>query len=147
MHCRTRHTARAVCQRKASSVNINLHSCDRIDHGECIRTARFRCTRHLRDVGDIRGKLHDDRLLCMAFHLFCDFFDHLRILSERNTALLYIRAGNIDLEQIYRLVGEAFHHINVFLRRMSADIDDDLRVIFFEKRNVSVNEQINARIL
>ena len=30
---------------------------------------------------------------------------------------------------------------------MSADIDDDLRVIFFEERNVSVNEQINARIL
>lgn len=79
----------------------------------------------------------------MAFHLFCDFFDHLRILSERNTAFLYIRAGNIDLEQIYRLVGKPLHHINVFFRRMSADIDDDFRVIFLRNgMSLSMNRSM-----
>ena len=83
----------------------------------------------------------------MPLDLSRDRLDCLRILSERDAAAFYIRAGNIDLEHIYRLLRQALYRLTIFLRRMSADIYDDFRVVLLQKRDVPLAEQVDTRIL
>ena len=83
----------------------------------------------------------------MPFDLARNILDHLRILTERDTALLDIRAGNIDLEQIHRLIRKPLHNLYVLTRRMTADIDNDLRVVLLQERNVPFDKEIDARVL
>ena len=53
------------------------------------------------------------------------------ILSNGNAALFDIRAGDIDLQHIYRLVCKTIYHFNIFLCGMSAYIDNNLCIILF----------------
>ena len=97
--------------------------------GQHIRTACLGCLRHLRDVGNIRAELHDNRLFRMAFYLAGDRLHCFRILSKCDAALLDVRAGNVDLQHIDRLARQFFHYIDVIFRRFSTYIDDNLRII------------------
>ena len=71
----------------------------------------------------------------------------LCILPKRQKACINIRARNIDLHHINRLISQSFHHCQIFFRCMTTDIDDDLRIIFLQKWNISFAEQIDSRIL
>ena len=78
----------------------------------------------------------------------CLSIQGIRFLSEGNGSFLDIRAGYIDLQHAdCRLVSQTFHHVHIILHGLAADIYDDLRVIFFQERNVSLHEHINAGIL
>ena len=127
----------------------NLHSCDRIDHGECIRTARFRCTRHLRDVGDIRGKLHDDRLLCVLLYFPGDGLNRFRILTKGNTSLFDIRTGDVDFENFdLFFLRQQLDAVNVFLHRETADVGDNRLAEDFPQCGQFVrNHMLHAGIL
>ena len=70
-----------------------------------------------------------------------------RILSEGNAAFLYIWAGNIDLQQIHRLLRQTLYHLTVIFFTLSADIDDDLRIILLQEGNISFYKYINPRVL
>ena len=78
----------------------------------------------------------------------CLSIQGIRFLSEGNGSLLDIRAGYIDLQHAdCRLVPQTFHHVHIIFHGLAADIYDDLRVIFFQERNISLHEHINAGIL
>ena len=128
-HCRAGQTASTVGYRKGSPVDIDLHASQCVDQGQHIRTACLGCLRHLRDVGNIRTELHDNRLFRMAFYLAGDRLHCFRILSKCDAALLDVRAGNVDLQHIDRLARQFFHYIDVIFRRFSTYIDDNLRII------------------
>ena len=55
----------------------------------------------------------------------------LWVLAEGDSAFFYIGTGYINFQHIHRLVPKTLHHINIFLRGLSADIDHDFRVILF----------------
>ena len=147
MDRRTGHSTGAVCEYKTLSFNIDLHSGQRIDQGKDIRAARFCRSCHLGDIGDIRAQFHDHRLFCLCLHCFCDRLHRLWILSKRDASLFYIRAGNVDLKHIDRLIRQSFHNLEIIFGCFSTDIHNDLRIIFFEKRNITLNKKIDPRIL
>ena len=147
MNGRTGHSTGLVCKNKFSPVDVNLHSRDRVNQRQGIRTTCFRCTRHLCDVCDIRTQFHDHRLFCILFHFLCDCFYRFRILSKSNSTLFYVRAGNIDFQHVHRLFCQPFYHFHIFLCRVSAYVYNNFSIIFFQEWNISLTEQINSRIL
>ncbi len=82
-----------------------------------------------------------------VFDLTCDRLYHLWILSKAAMPPFDIRAGDIDLQHIYRLVCKTIYHFNIFLCGMSAYIDTIIFVSYCFKRDVSLDKQINARVL
>ena len=129
-------------------MNVNLHAGDGVDQGQCIRACCLCRFRHFRNVCHIGAQLHDDGLFCMFFQFGSNVIQGIRFLSEGNGSFLDIRAGYIDLQHAdCRLVSQTFHHVHIILHGLAADIYDDLRVIFFQERNVSLHEHINAGIL
>ena len=84
----------------------------------------------------------------MLFHFFGDRLYRLWILSKSNTAFFDVRAGNIDFQHIHTLfLSQTFHNLQIICRSLSTDINDHLSIIAFQKRQISLAENINARIL
>ena len=69
------------------------------------------------------------------------------ILTKCKESCVYIRAGNINLHHINWLICQTFHHCQIFFRRMTAYIYNDLCIILFQKRNIPLTEKIDTRIL
>ena len=147
LYCRTGHATGLVCQCKLTAVNINLHTRQCIDQRQGISSTclcRFRC---LCDICHIWTELHDHRLLCFLFDLCGDLLHQLRILSEGNAALLDIRTGNIDLQQIHILIRQTLYHLQIFFCGMTTHIDNDPCIILLQIWNISLHEYIYAGIL
>ena len=144
---RTGHASGLICHGKCLTMDVDLHPCQRIDQGDHVCPAGLHGLCHLRDAGHIGAELHNDRLLRVLFHFSRNVLRRLRILSERNPALLHIGAGNVDLQQIHRLLCQPFHHLQIILCRLSAHIDNDLCVKFFQKRDIPSAENLNPWIL
>ena len=51
------------------------------------------------------------------------------ILAESYSALLHIRAGNIDFKHVNRLICKPFNNLNIILLRLSAHIDNNLCIV------------------
>ena len=83
----------------------------------------------------------------MFFHFSCDCLNSFRILTERDSALFDIRAGNVDLQHIDRLICQTLYNLTVIFGGFSTYVYNDLCIIFFQKRNVSGDKHINPRIL
>ena len=71
----------------------------------------------------------------------------LRILAESEEARVDVGAGNVDLHHIDLFLCQPFNHSQIFFRRMTADVDDDLRVIFLKEGNISLAENVDAGVL
>ena len=126
---------------------VDLHARKRVNQGNGVASRRLGCLCHFRNIRHVRRKLHDYRLLCLCLNFFRNLRQTLWVLSERNSPVLYIRAGNINFQQINRLVGKLFHNLHIICRRTSAYIDDDFRVKLLQKRNIPLNKHVNPRIL
>lgn len=128
-------------------MDIELHAGQRIDQAEYIRAACLRRLRHGYDICHVRTQLHDDRLFCLLFHCLCDRLHSLRILTEGDAALFYIRAGNIDLQKIHRFIRQTFDYFQIVFRRLAADIYNDLRIILLQEGNIALAEHVDAGVL
>ena len=128
-------------------MDVDLHPGNRINQGEYVRAAGLSRPGHLRDVRDVGAQLHDHRLLRVALHFPRDGLQGVRFLAEGDAALLDIRAGDIDLQHIYRLIRQALHHLAVVLHGLSADVDNDFRVVLLQKRKIPLKKHVDARIL
>ncbi len=85
---------------------------------------------------------------CAAFFdFFCDRFYAPGILSERNSPFFDIRTGNIDFQHIYGSIRKPLHDRTVIGCALSADIDDNFRIILLQKRNIPPDKYIDPRIL
>ena len=69
------------------------------------------------------------------------------VLSKCKETCIYVRTRNINLHHIDWLVCQTFYHCQIFFRCMTTYIDNDLCIILLQKRNVSLTEQFNPRIL
>ena len=148
MNRRAAQSACPVRQRKSSSSHIDLHPGDGIDHRQRIRAARLRRLRDLPDIGHVRAQLHDHRLPGRLFHRRCDLLDRPGIRSERDPALLHVRAGNVDFQKIRAFfVREPPHTIDVLLRAVSADIHDHLRVKLLQEPQIPLRKCLLSGIL
>ena len=144
---RSGHASGLICHRKCLTIDINLHTGQRIDQGNCVCPACFCRFCDLGDIRYIRCQLHDDRLLRDLLDLSGQLLYMLCILSESKESCIDIRAGNVDLHHIDRFIRKAFYHFKILFRCMSADIDNDLGIVIFQIRNVSFTEQIDSRVL
>ena len=81
------------------------------------------------------------------FDLSGKFLYMMCILTKCKESCVYIRAGNINLHHINWLICQTFHHCQIFFRRMTAYIYNDLCIILFQKRNIPLTEKIDTRIL
>ena len=142
-----RHAARPVRQRKCFSSHINLHARQCVDQGNTIRPSRLDRSRHLCDIRHMRAQLHDNRLFCHRFDRLRYVFRTFRILSERDPPCLYIRAGYVDLQQIYLFIRQALDDLDITFLRTSAHIDNNAGFFFTKKWKISLNKCINTRIL
>ena len=147
MYNRSRYAAGLISYRKCSAVDINLHSRQSIDQRQCIRTTGFCCLCDLCNIRNIWCQFHDDRLFCDLFDLSRQFFYMLCVLSKCKKSRIDIRARDIDLHHINRFIRQPLNNRKILFRRMSADIHNDLCIIFLQKRNISFTEQVNSRIL
>ena len=128
-------------------MDVYLHSCQSVYQRNSICTARLDSLRHFRNIRHIWTQFHNDRLFRHPLHCFCDSLRRCRILPESDSALLDIRTGNVDFQQIHVLTSETLHYLTVVLCTPAAYIHDNLCVILPEKRNVPLHKHIDTRIL
>ena len=148
MNRRAAQPAGPVRQHKGSSSHIDLHTGDGVDHRQRIRAARLRRLRNLPDIGHVRAQLHDHRLPSRLFHRRCDLLDRRGIRSERDPALLHVRAGNVDFQKIRAFfVREPPHTIDVLPRAVSANIHNHLRVKLLQELQIPLRKCLLPRIL
>ena len=84
----------------------------------------------------------------MIFQFGSNIVQSICFLSKRNGSFLDIGAGYIDLQHAdCRFVSQSLYHIHVILYGLTADVHNDLRIIFFQERNISLHEYVNAGVL
>ena len=147
MHSRSGDTACFIGQCKGTAVYVDLHTGQRIDQRHRIGSACLCCTGDLGDIRYVRRQLHDHRLLCDLFDLSGKLFHMLWILTESKETSIDVRTGNVDLHHVDLFLCQPFYHSQVFFRCMTADIDDDLRIVFLKEGNISFTEYIDTGIL
>ena len=54
---------------------------------------------------------------------------------------------DVDPESIEKKGTQSLYHIHVILYGLTADVHNDLRIIFFQERNISLHEYVNAGVL
>ena len=83
----------------------------------------------------------------MALYLPGNGLHRLGILTKGNATLLYIGAGNVDLQKVHRLITQPLHHFHIIFRGLSAHIDHDLCVKLFQIGDIPLHKHVDARVL
>ena len=128
-------------------MNVNFHTCQRIDQGNPVCTRSLSCSCHLRDIRHIGAELHDYRLLCFLFYLGSNVKQTICFLPKSNGTFLHIWTGYIDLKHVHSGISQFFHNLQIILHTLSTDINHDPCVKLLQKRNISFNKYVNSGIL
>ena len=83
----------------------------------------------------------------MLSHLGGDIAHRFAACAKLHSAVLYVRARNIQLDHINVGFAQLFRHFAVFLNRVSGDIRNYHGILLFQPRQILLDKNVNARIL
>ena len=150
-HCyrtysRTAEAAGYIAKHRTLTLNINLGTEQRINHGNCIRTCCLYSLGHYHDIRYIRRKLGDNHFAGVGLNRTYDFGSCFRHSAENNAALFNIRAGDVDFYRINTVYVQLFGNSAVFLGSMAVNVDNHRNIIFFQLRQSVLQEVLTAGV-
>ena len=150
-HCyrtysRTAKTAGYIAEHRTLTLNINLGTEQRVNHGNCIRTCCFYSLSHHHNISYVRRKLGDNHFAGVGLNSTYNLSSCFRHSAENNTALFDVRTGDVDFYCINTVYIQLFGNSAVFLWGMAVDVDNHRYVIFFQLRQSVLQEVLAAGV-
>ena len=150
-HCyrtysRTAEAAGYVAEYRTLTLNINLGTEQRVNHGNCIRTCCFYSLGHYPAIRYVRRKLGDNHFAGVGPNRTYNLSSCLRHSAENNAALFDVRAGDVDFYSINTVYVQLFGNSAVFLWSMAVDVDNHRNIIFFQLRQSVLQEVLTAGV-
>ena len=148
LDARATQTAGTDAQQRLALLDIHRHTHQCVDERNRVGTLSLYRTGDVGNAGYVRRKLHDQGLVIHLAHRLYHTCSTLAGNAESHTSILYVRAGNIQLDgrNLIQLI-HTCRTLRIALRRVSAHVYDHIGIDVLNLRIDVLAEVLHTLVL